>query len=137
MPGIPKISSIQRTNALLALVGAAAIACLVSLPSAIGLLVGAAVVMINLLLLSMMGQMLLAAAGKGGAAARLGAAALPLKLLLLAGLIYFVFLRWHVDGLGFALGVLTQFAAIIIETGRAWSGRTDEPAIAEESCRNP
>ena len=34
------------------------------------------------------------------------------------GLIYVVFARIHIDGLGFALGVLTQVTAIIIETAR-------------------
>jgi hypothetical protein len=35
------------------------------------------------------------------------------------GLIYLVFTRAHIDGLGFGFGVLTQMTAIIIETGRA------------------
>jgi hypothetical protein len=33
-------------------------------------------------------------------------------------LIYVVFARIHLDGVGFATGVLTQMTAIIIETGR-------------------
>ena len=53
------------------------------------------------------------------AAAKLGALAIPLKLFIIVGLVYLVFTRAHIDGMGFGVGVLTQMAAIIIETGRA------------------
>lgn len=116
---IPSIAAIQRTNALLAVITAGVLGYFVSIPSAIGCLIGGAVVIGNLFLLSALGRFALAAAGQGGASAKLGLAALPLKLLMLAGLVYVVFTRVHIDGLGFGFGVLTQMVAIIIETGRA------------------
>jgi hypothetical protein len=42
-----------------------------------------------------------------------------MKLFIVVGLVYLVFAHAGVDGMGFAIGVLTQMAAIIIETGRA------------------
>ncbi len=42
-----------------------------------------------------------------------------MKLLIVVGLVYLIFTRARVDGMGFGVGVLTQMAAIIIETGRA------------------
>ena len=118
---VPSIASIQRTNVLLAAFAAATLAYLVSFNSAIGCLLGGAVVIANLWVLAALGRLVLAAAGAGisGNAARLGAAAIPLKLLIVVGLVYLAFARAHVDGLGFGFGVLTQLAAIIIETGRA------------------
>ena len=116
---IPNIAAIQRTNAILAGVTAGVLGYFVSIPSAIGCVIGGAVVIGNLFLLGALGRFALAAAGQGGAGAKLGLAALPLKLVMLAGLVYLVFTRVHIDALGFAFGVLTQMVAIIIETGRA------------------
>jgi hypothetical protein len=45
--------------------------------------------------------------------------AIPLKMLLVLGLVYLLFTQTKIDGLGFGLGVLTQMTAAIIETGRA------------------
>jgi hypothetical protein len=45
--------------------------------------------------------------------------AIPLKLLLIVGLVYMLFKRVHVHALGFGAGVLTQLLAISIETWRA------------------
>src|SRR5712675_393780 len=96
---VPAISSIQRTNVVL----------------------GGAVVIANLWILAAIGRVILAASGAGisKGAARLGALAIPMKLFIVVGLLYLVFARAGVDGMGFAIGVLTQMAAIIIETGRA------------------
>ncbi|HUY38058.1 MAG TPA: hypothetical protein VMV13_04475 [Candidatus Binataceae bacterium] len=118
---VPTIAAIQRTNVLLVALTAAALAYLVSINSAIGCMLGGAVVIANLWILAALGRLVLAAAGAGisGNAARLGAAAIPLKLLIVVGLVYLAFTRAHIDGLGFGFGVLTQLAAIIIETGRA------------------
>jgi hypothetical protein len=115
---MPTIRSIQLTNVALIFVAAAAMAYVVSLDAAIGCLVGGAVVVANLFLLAALGRFALAAARNSGGVSRLGLAALPAKIALMVGLIYIVFARIHVDGLGFALGVLTQVTAIIIETGR-------------------
>jgi len=133
---VPTIWSIQRTNAVLVVVSAAILAWLASMPMAVGCIVGGAVVIANLWILSALGGLVLAASGAGisGIAAKLGALAIPLKLLIVVGLVYVIFTRTRVDGMGFGVGVLTQMAAIIIETGRA-SVRAAPPesAAAEKS----
>lgn len=115
---IPTLASIQRTNVLVLLVTAGILASAYTIASAIACLLGGAVVICNLYLLGMLGRFALAAAEGGGSGAKLGLAALPLKLLLVAGLVYLLFSSLHIDGLGFGLGVLTQITAIIIETAR-------------------
>ena len=118
---IPTIASIQRTNFVLVVISAAILALFASAPVAVGCMLGGTVVIANLWILSALGGLLLAAssAGVSGAAARLGALAIPLKLFIIVGLVYLVFTRARIDGMGFGVGVLTQMAAIIIETGRA------------------
>ena len=118
---VPTISSIQRTNVILVAVSAAILAWFASTPAAVACILGGAVVIANLWILSALGGLLLAAYGAGisGVAAKLGALALPLKLLIVVGLVYLVFTRARIDAMGFGVGVLTQMAAIIIETGRA------------------
>ena len=73
---------------------------------------------VNLFLLAFLARLLLASAA-GGAGGALGAVALPLKLIIIAGLVYVVLFRSGIDGVGFALGVFTQLVAVLIETGRA------------------
>ena len=118
---IPTIASIQRTNFILVVISASILALFASAPVALGCMIGGAVVIANLWILSALGGLLLAAssAGVSGAAAKLGALAIPLKLFIIIGLVYLVFSRARIDGMGFGFGVLTQMAAIIIETGRA------------------
>ena len=118
---VPTIAAIQRTNVVLVALSATALALVASTNAAIGCMLGGAVVIANLWVLSAIGRLVISAsaAGISGGAARLGALAIPLKLLIVVGLVYLVFSRAHVDGLGFGIGVLTQMAAIIIETGRA------------------
>ncbi|HLI78897.1 MAG TPA: ATP synthase subunit I [Candidatus Binataceae bacterium] len=115
---MPTIRSIQITNVLLVCIAAAAMACFVSTAAAIGCLLGGAFVVANLFLLGLLGRFALSAARASGGVSRTRLAAMPLKIALMVGLIYLVFARIHIDGLGFALGVLTQMTAIIIETGR-------------------
>jgi hypothetical protein len=115
---MPTIRSIQLTNVALVLVAATAMACFVSPAAGIGCLLGGGFVIVNLFLLAALGRFALAAARQSGGVSKLGLAALPVKIALMVGLIYVVFVRIHIDGLGFALGVLTQVTAIIIETGR-------------------
>jgi hypothetical protein len=118
---VPTIASIQRTNFVLVVVSASILALFASASMAIGCLLGGAVVIANLWILAALGGLLLAASGAGvsGAAAKLGALAIPMKLLIVVGLVYLIFTRARIDGMGFGIGVLTQMAAIIIETGRA------------------
>ena len=115
---MPTIRSIQLTNLLLVCVAAAAMACFVSTSAAIGCLLGGGFVVANLFLLAVLGRFALSAARASSGVSRMALGALPLKIALMIGLIYIVFARIHIDGLGFALGVLTQVTAIIIETGR-------------------
>jgi hypothetical protein len=121
---MPTIAAIQRTNVVLIAISASALAIFQSTTAAIGCLIGGFVVVANLWVLSALGRLVLAAAGAGisGKAAKLGVAAIPLKLLIVIGLVYLVFSRVHVDPIGFGAGVLTQLTAIIIETGRASMG---------------
>ena len=118
---VPAISSIQRTNVVLVALSATILAVFSTAQSAIGCLLGGAIVIANLWILAALGRMILAASGAGisKGAARLGALAIPMKLFIVVGLVYLVFAHAGVDGMGFAIGVLTQMAAIIIETGRA------------------
>jgi hypothetical protein len=115
---MPTIRSIQLTNVALIFVAAVAMAYFVSAGAAIGCLVGGAVMVANMFLLAALGRFALAAARNSGGVSKIGLAALPAKIALMIGLIYVVFARIHIDGLGFALGVLTQVTAIITETGR-------------------
>jgi hypothetical protein len=117
---IPTIGAIQRTNVILVAIAVAMLAWLGSTHAAIGCLLGGSVVIANLFILTVLGRVVIAAVTGGSTlATRLGPVAIPLKLLIMIGLLYLVFSQAHVDALGFAIGVLTQFAAIIIETGRA------------------
>ena len=117
---MPTIASIQRTNFALVVVSTAILAFFASRAAAAGCLMGGAVVIANMWILSALGGLLLAASSAGvSGAAKLGALAIPLKLFIIIGLVYLIFSRAQVDAMGFGLGVLTQMAAIIIETGRA------------------
>jgi hypothetical protein len=131
---VPTIWSIQATNLVLVVLSAGLMAYFVSRAAAIGCLVGGGVVIANMFLLAALGRFALSAARQSGGVSRLGLIALPLKVALVVGLIYLVFARVHIDGLGFATGVLTQVTAIIIETGRMSfrKNRTDS-GIPEES----
>ena len=129
---MPTLRSIQITNVVLVFIGAGLLAYFVSGAAAIGCLTGGAVVVGNMFLLAALGRFALASAGRHGGATRLGMAALPLKLLLFAGLVYIVFAQIHIDGLGFALGVLTQVSAIIVETGRASMRAKTDSRVPEE-----
>lgn len=115
----PTIWAIQRTTAVLVLVTALILAHFLSTACALASVLGGAVVIANLFILSLLGRLVLAAAGSGSRFARLGVLAIPLKLLLVAALVYLLLSRAHVDGIGFGAGVLTQSVAAFIETGRA------------------
>jgi hypothetical protein len=117
---MPSIAAIQRTNVILIAIVAIALGYFASPQAALGCILGGAVVVANLFALSLIGRVALAvASGGASSAAKFGTLAIPLKLLLVAGLVYLVFTRAHIDGIGFGFGVLTQMTAIIIETGRA------------------
>jgi hypothetical protein len=138
---LPSIGAIQRTNAILVAITSAILGFFVSSQAALGCVLGGAVVIANLFILAALGKTALAvAAGGSSAGAKLGMLAMPLKLFIVVGLVYLVFTRAHIDGLGFGFGVLTQMAAIIIETGRASLGRgaltRPHDASGEATCQN-
>jgi hypothetical protein len=117
MRSLPALGAIQRTNVIVACLAALALLGFRSPASAISCLLGASVVIANLFLLAFLARILLASAA-GGAGGALGAVALPLKLIIIAGLVYVVLFRSGIDGVGFALGVFTQLVAVLIETAR-------------------
>jgi hypothetical protein len=129
MGTLPALSAIQRTNVIVACVMALALLHFRSSAASISCLLGAAVVIANLFLLAFLARMLLASAA-GGASGALGAVALPLKLILIAGLVYVVLFRSGIDGVGFALGVFSQLLAVLIETARANLKRPARPQAA-------
>jgi hypothetical protein len=118
MRTLPALGAIQRTNIIVACMASLALLEFRSSASAISCLLGASVVITNLFLLAFLGRLLLASAA-GGASGALGAVALPLKLIMIAGLVYVVLFRSGIDGVGFAIGVFTQLVAVLIETTRA------------------
>jgi hypothetical protein len=116
---VPTIAGIQRATAVLTLICTALMLFLVSAHAAIGSAIGGVLMIANLYLLVVIGKAIVGlAAGSGGAVARLGAVIAPLKLLFFMLVVYLVITRMRVDLFGFILGVLTQFAAIFIETVR-------------------
>jgi small-conductance mechanosensitive channel len=141
---LPSIGAIQRTNVILVAITAAMLAYFVSAQAALGCILGGAVVIANLFALAVLGSLALAvASGGASSAAKFGTLAIPLKLFVVVGLVYLVFTRALIDGLGFGFGVLTQMTAIIIETGRAsLRGGVDmraEPvpsASGEDTCQS-
>jgi len=116
---VPTIAGIQRATAILTLICSALMLFLVSAHAAISSAIGGVLMIANLYLLMVVGKAIVGlAAGSSGAVAKLGAMIAPLKLLFFMLVVYLVITRVGVDLLGFMLGVLTQFAAIFIETVR-------------------
>jgi hypothetical protein len=115
---LPGIGQIQRTTAVAALVTAITLLFVRQTASALGCLLGAAVMMGNLYALSVIGRSVLAAAQATGGATALGIAVVPLKMLLLIAVVYAMIVSGRVNLAGFVLGSLTQFAAVFIETWR-------------------
>jgi hypothetical protein len=116
---VPTIAGIQRATAILTLICTALMLFLVSAHAAISSAIGGVLMIANLYLLVVIGKAIVGlAAGSGGAVAGLGAVIAPLKLLVFMLVVYLVITWMRVDSLGFMLGVLTQFAAIFIETVR-------------------
>lgn len=129
-PNLPAVGAIQRTNVIVACVTALLLLIFRSDASALSCLLGAGVVILNLFLLAFMARLLLSSAA-GGAGGALGAVALPLKLILVAGLVYIALFRSGVDGVGFAAGVFTQMVAVLIETVRT---NLSQPRVSPESA---
>ena len=117
---LPTLGEIQRTSLILLAICALLLQLTVSTAASIGCLVGGGVVIANLFILSLIGR-LLSAGAAACCGAKLGAVAIPLKLLLIAALVYAVFAHFRSDAIGFAVGVSSQVIAILIETARVAS----------------
>src|SRR5208337_4449774 len=91
---------------------------LVSPAASLSCLAGGAFVIANLFVLGWLGRLVVAAAARG-AQSPLSVIAIPLKLLLFAGLAYAVFAKTGIDGVGFGVGVSTQLVAVLVATARA------------------
>jgi hypothetical protein len=124
---IPSLGQIQRMNAILLAAAGLLLLLTVSSAASLSCLLGGGFVIVNLFVLGWLSRFILSAAAGGGAAG-LAAIALPLKLLLVAGLVYLVFATVGIDALGFGVGVGTQLLAIVIETWRTAMRRRQLPA---------
>jgi hypothetical protein len=116
---VPTLAGIQRTTAIVIAIAAATLAIAVSATVAISCVLGGALMIANLYLLALIGRAMLAAARASGGPTGVGLVAAPLKMLLLIGAVYAIVASGRIDVPGFMAGVLTQFAAIFIETWRA------------------
>jgi hypothetical protein len=114
---VPTITGIQRTTALITLAASALVGALISPHAAIGCLTGGIVMIANLYLLALVGKAVVALAQAGGVV-KFGAMIAPLKILALAGVVYWLVIVLRIDVVGFSIGVLTQFIAVFVETGR-------------------
>jgi len=115
---IPTLGDIQRLNAILLAVVGLVLLFVASPAASISCFVGGAFVIANLFVLGWLGRLVIAAAAHG-VQSRLSVIAIPLKLLLLVGLIYLAFAKTGIDGVGFGVGVSTQLVAVLVETARA------------------
>jgi len=115
---VPTIAGIQRIAAILTLLTTTLMLALVSERAAISSAIGGVLMIANLYLLVVVGKAIIGMAGNGGGAAKIGAIIAPFKLLFFMLVVYLILTRVQVDIFGFMAGVLTQFAAIFIETGR-------------------
>jgi hypothetical protein len=115
---VPTIGGIQRVTALLTAACGLTLAAIVSPGAGLGCAVGGAVMIANLFLLTFIGRWMVAVASQGGGASRLGIVAAPLKLLFIVTVVAWLLSRTSVSVPGFVVGVLTQPAAIFIETWR-------------------
>ncbi len=114
----PTIAGIERTTVITGVAAAALLYIFVSPPAALGCVAGSAFMIVNFFLLALVGGGIIAMAS---GAKRLSAFALlliPLKLAFFLGAAYVIVSVLHVNIPGFVVGVLTQFAAIFIETWR-------------------
>jgi hypothetical protein len=116
---IPTIPAIQRSTGIVAVLVAAFMWMAFSSADAMACLLGAALMMVNLYALSLTVRGLFAIARQAGGATTVGLVALPLKMLLLAGVVYELIESCRVNMPCFITGTLIQFAGIFIEVGRA------------------
>ncbi|MGA2409822.1 MAG: hypothetical protein ABSG46_05460 [Candidatus Binataceae bacterium] len=115
---LPTVAGIQRATIIVAAIVALALALTVSFAAALSTVLGAAVMMVNLYLLAILGRWILALGDQGGAGGALGMVLAPFKMVLIIGAVYLLISSGRVNLPGFGAGLLTQFAAVFIETWR-------------------
>jgi hypothetical protein len=115
--GLPSLWDIERANAILAIALVSLLA-FIARPLASGCALGASIMIANLMIIAGLGKVLLAAGRKSGLLAKLAVAAAPFKLVILAACVFWLLAYTRVNPAGFCLGLLTQLAAVLIETGR-------------------
>jgi hypothetical protein len=118
---VPTVAAIQRTTVIVALLAAALLLMAASLASAVSCIVGAALMVTNLFALSWVVKMIFALARQAGGASVVGLVAAPLQMFLLIGATFLIVESGRVNIASFVVGTLTQFVALFIEVGRAWS----------------
>jgi ATP synthase I chain len=116
---VPTVNAIQRTTLILTAVTALALFVFVSAATAVSSVIGAAVMIVNFYLLALAGKFLLATARNHGGPSAAGVLLPPLKLFFIIAVVYLIAASGRVSIPGFLAGVLTQFAAIFIESWRA------------------
>lgn len=119
---IPTVEKIQFTTIMIAVLVAIALLLGASLASAAGCLVGAALMVANLSALAWIVRTMFALAQKSRGVNSLGVVVAPIKMLMLAGVVYLIIESGRVNLPGFIAGTLTQFVAIFIEVGRTSFG---------------
>jgi hypothetical protein len=118
---------------LVGLVAAAGLLAEVSAASALASILGAGLMVANLTALSWTARAMFALARQTRGASVWGLIVAPLKMLLLAAIVYLIIESGRVNMPGFIIGTLTQFAAIFIEVGRGyfWQSSPLEPKQQE------
>ncbi|HEX4211574.1 MAG TPA: hypothetical protein VHY56_14340 [Candidatus Binataceae bacterium] len=114
---LPTVAGIQRVTALVASLIAVTLALALSSRAALAVLLGATIMIVNLYLLAILGHFILGLA-QHGASAALGAVLAPFKMMLIIAAVYVIISSGRVNLPGFGIGLLTQLAAVFIETWR-------------------
>ena len=114
----PTIAGIERTTAITGVAAAVLLYIFVSPPAALGCVAGSAFMIVNFFLLALVGGGIIAMAGGRAGLSMAAILLIPLKLAFFLGAAYVIVSVLHVNIPGFVAGVLTQFAAIFIETWR-------------------
>jgi hypothetical protein len=115
---VPTIAGIQYVATVMTGMLSLLLFAVASPAVALGCAVGGAVMIANFFLLAFVGRWIVAVATQSGGANRLGIVAAPLKLLFIVTVVAWLLSRTNINVPGFVLGVLTQPAAIFIETWR-------------------
>jgi len=123
MEAVPTVEAIQRTTLVVAMLVAGVLLISASPGSAASCILGAALMVANLFALTLTGRAMFSIARQAGRATTVGLIAAPVKMLLLAAIVFVVIDSGRVNIAGFVVGTLTQFVAIFIEVGRASIGK--------------